>query len=87
MKKMVEKFLDNKKTMEAKMDAARKMADDAAEEFMESIKSLVGECSEEELKEFIHSDDKNIDEMDKFAVAGMFAEAHDCGLMVLGIRH
>ena len=50
---VVEKFKENKKVMEIKMEQASKMADAAADEFTESIMTLVKDASVEEIKEFV----------------------------------
>lgn len=88
MKKMVETFKENKKVMEIKMEQASKMADAAAEEFIDSIKSLVKDASEEEFKEFIQADDDAIKPEDKLAIIAAYAEHHDDigGIAIIGIR-
>lgn len=50
---MLNKFKENKKVMEIKMDQASKMADEAAHEFIDSIHTLVKDASEEDLKKFL----------------------------------
>lgn len=47
---MLNKFKENKKIMEIKMDQASKMADEAAHEFIDSIHTLVKDASDEDLK-------------------------------------
>ena len=85
---MVEKFKENKKVMEIKMEQASKLADAAADEFIESIESLVKNASEEDLKEFVNSKDEDIEVMDVIAVTTMFAEHHEefRNVAVIGIR-
>lgn len=53
MANMIEKFKENKKVMMIKMDQANKMADEAAEEFISTLKPLVESASEEDLKTFL----------------------------------
>ena len=88
MANMIEKFKENKKVMEIKMEQARKIADEASDEFVNSIKSLVKDSSEEELKAFLKADDDSIDDMDKLIVVTEFAKHHDDigGIAIIGIR-
>lgn len=51
--KMVEAFKNSKKEMEIKMEQASKVADAAADEFIESIKSLAESASERSSKNFL----------------------------------
>lgn len=74
---MLNKFKENKKIMEIKMDQASKMADEAANEFIDSIHTLVKDASEEDLKKFIQTDDDMIELEDKLAVIAAFADTHD----------
>lgn len=86
---MLNKFKENKKVMEIKMEQASKLADAAAEEFIDSIKSLVKDASEEEFKEFIQADDDAIELEDKLAVITAHAECHGGdigGIAIIGIR-
>lgn len=85
--KMVEQFKENKKVMMIKMDQASKMADDAAEEFIDSIKSLVKDASEEDLKVFLNTNDEMLEVEDKLAVVAAFAESHENvgGIAIIGI--
>lgn len=71
---IVEKFKENKKVMEIKMEQASKMADAAANEFVKSIMTLVKDASVEEIKEFIESNDKTIDEEDKLFIIATYAD-------------
>ena len=83
---MLEKFKENKKIMEVKMEQAVKLRDDAAEEFTDSILSLVRECTEDELKVFVTTSDDYIDGMDKMAVISAYAEVHqDVDVIVVGV--
>lgn len=84
---MVEKFKENKKVMEIKMEQASKMADAAAEEFIDSIKSLVKDASEEDLKQFLGANDEMIEAEDKLAVVAAFADTHNNigGIAIIGI--
>lgn len=87
---MIEKFKENKKVMEIKMDQASKMADAAADEFIESIKSLVKDASEEDLKKFLSVNDEMVDAEDKLAVVAAYADTHNDvgGIAIIGIgRH
>lgn len=85
--KMVEQFKENKKVMMIKMDQASKMADDAAEEFIDSIKSLVKDASEEDIKVFLNTNDEMLEVEDKLAVVAAFAESHENvgGIAIIGI--
>lgn len=85
---MINKFKENKKVMEIKMEQASKMADAAADEFIDSIKSLVKGASEEEFKEFIQADDDAIEPEDKLAIIAAYAEHHDDigGIAIISIR-
>lgn len=86
MSKMTEKFKENKKIMMIKMEQASKMADDAAEEFVKSIESLVKDASEEQLKEFLGEKDEMIDLDDKMAVVAAFADSHTVGnITIIGV--
>ena len=83
---MMEKFKENKKIMEVKMEQAVRLRDDAIEEFTGSIMSLVRECTEDELKTFMTTSDDYVDGMDKMAVVSAYAEVHqDVEVMVVGI--
>lgn len=84
---MVETFKENKKIMMIKMDQASKMADAAAEEFIDSIKSLVKDASEEDLKVLLNTEDEMLELEDKLAIVAAFAESHDNvgGIAIIGI--
>jgi hypothetical protein len=88
MANMIEKFKENKKVMMIKMDQASKMADEAAEEFISTLKPLVESASEEDLKTFLQADDELIENEDKLAVIAAYAETHDDvgGIAIIGIR-
>ena len=75
--RMIERFKENKKVMEIKMDQASKMADEAADEFIDSIHALVKDASEEDLKKFLQAEDDMIEPEDKLAVIAAFSGAHD----------
>ena len=81
---MLKTFKENKKAMEIKVEQANKLADDAANEFLESIKSLVKDASVEDVQAFLNAND--IEELDKLAIATMFAKEHDASIMAIGIR-
>lgn len=82
---MVEKFKEGKKVMLIKMEQADKIAEAAAEEFVDLIESLTKNASEEELKEFLHVEDEMIDNDDKMATLAYFADNHkDIGVIVIG---
>ena len=84
--RMIERFKENKKVMEIKMDQASKMADEAADEFIDSIHALVKDASEEDIKKFIQAEDDMIEPEDKLAVIATFADAHDYirGIAIIG---
>lgn len=88
MANMIEKFKENKKVMMIKMDQASKMADEAAEEFISTLKPLVESASEEDLKTFLQADDELIENEDKLAIITAYAETHDDvgGTAIIGIR-
>lgn len=88
MANMIEKFKENKKVMMIKMDQASKMADEAAEEFISTLKPLVESASEEDLKAFLQADDEFIENEDKLAIIAAYAETHDDvgGIAIIGIR-
>lgn len=88
MVNMIEKFKENKKVMMIKMDQASKMADEAAEEFISTLKPLVESASEEDLKTFLQADDELIENEDKLAIIAAYAETHDDvgGIAIIGIR-
>lgn len=50
MANMIEKFKENKKVMEIKMEQASKMADAAADEFVKTLEPLVKDASRRTLK-------------------------------------
>lgn len=85
---VVEKFKENKKVMKIKMEQASKMADDAANEFAESIMTLVKDASVEEIKELIELNDKTIDTEDKLFIIAAYAESHDNigGIAIIGMK-
>ena len=84
--RMIERFKENKKVMEIKMDQANKMADAAADEFIDSIHALVKDASEEDLKKFLQAEDDMIEPEDKLAVIAAFADTHDDigGVAIIG---
>lgn len=88
MANMIEKFKENKKVMMIKMDQASKMADEAAEEFISTLKPLVESASEEDFKTFLQADDELIENEDKLAIIAAYAETHDDvgGIAIIGIR-
>ncbi len=87
MASMIEKFKENKKVMEIKMDQASKMADEACDEFIKTLEPLVKDASETDLREFLESEDEMIDHEDKLAIICEYAKAHDAGgIAIIGIR-
>lgn len=89
MANMIEKFKENKKVMEIKMEQASKMADAAADEFVKTLEPLVKDASREDIEKFLECEDEMIDDMDKMAMAVLakFAEVNDAGgIMILGVR-
>ena len=84
---MLNKFKENKKVMQIKMEQASKMADVAADEFIDSIKSLVKDASEEDLKVFLNTEDEMLEFEDKMAIVAAFAESHENigGIAIIGI--
>ena len=84
--RMIERFKENKKVMEIKMDQASKMADEAADEFIDSIHALVKEASEEDIKKFLQAEDDIIEPEDKLKVIAAFADNHDdiVGIAIIG---
>lgn len=83
--KQIDEFKDGKKVMITKMEAASKMADDAADEFVGKIRALAKNLSEEELKEFLKSKDEMIEDEDKLALIAAFADEHNAGIIALGL--
>lgn len=83
---MLNKFKENKKIMEIKMDQTSKTADEAAHEFIDSIHTLVKDASEEDLKKFLQAEDDMIEPEDKLAVIAAFADTHDDigGAVIIG---
>ena len=83
---MLNKFKENKKIMEIKMDQASKMADEAAHEFINSIHTLVKDASEEDIKKFLQAEDDMIELEDKLAVIAAFADTRDniSGIAIIG---
>ena len=77
MASMIVKFKVNKQLMEIKMHQARKLADEAAYEFIDSIHTLVKDASEEDVKRFLKVEDDMIEPEDKLAVIAAFADTHD----------
>lgn len=88
MNKVIEKFKENKKIMMIKMEQANKLAEDAAEEFMSSIESLVKDASEEDIKALLDEKDDMIDAMDKIAVVTAFVDSHENyeGIAIVGLK-
>ena len=74
---MLNKFKENKKIMEIKMDQAAKMATEATDEFIDFIHTLAKDASEEDLKDFLQSEDDMIKVEDKLAMIAAFADTHD----------
>lgn len=87
MANMIEKFKENKKVMEIKMEQASKMADAAADEFVKTLEPLVKDASREDIEKFLECEDEMIPNMYKMAVLAKFAEVNDAGgIMILGVR-
>lgn len=53
------------------------MADEAVNEFVDSIHTLAKDASEEELKNFLQAEDDMIELEDKLAMVTAFADTHD----------
>lgn len=83
---MLNKFKENKKVMEIKMDQAAKMANEAASEFVDSIYTLVKDASEEDIKKFLQTEDDTIESEDKLTVLAAFVDTHDDigGVAIIG---
>lgn len=77
--KIVSEFKEHKKVMLIKMEQATKMADDAADEFIDFVKSLVASASREDVQALLKmaDEDDTIDEVDKAAILAMYIETHD----------
>lgn len=73
---MLEKYRKLKEELYVKLDQASLIADKAADDFIEQMKSLVKESSEDEIMELLKSDDEIIDDQDKLAIVAAFAESH-----------
>lgn len=80
-----DEFKEGKKAMEDKMTEAHKTIDCAIDEFIGKLKSLAKDMTEEELKQFLESDDEMVEEEDKLAIIAAFAETHKHGIVALGI--
>lgn len=83
MASMIEKFKENKKVMEIKMDQASKMADEAIEEFVNTLAPLVKDASEKDLREFLESEDETIEDEDKLAIICEYAKVHNPGKVAI----
>lgn len=70
---MIEKFRENKKVMVIKMEQANKIADEAANEFVDSLRPLVENSSDEDIEMFLRSDDDMINPEDKLAVIAILS--------------
>ena len=87
MSKLIEKVKENKKVHDAKIEAAAKMADEAAKEFAEVYESLIKQSSEEEFKEFIQDKEFFKDDFElKLLTIVMFCESHDVDMMALKLN-
>lgn len=73
MTNMIEKFRENKKVMVIKMEQANKIADEAANEFVDSLRPLVENSSDEDIEMFLRSDDDMINPEDKLAVIAILS--------------
>lgn len=73
---MLKEFKENKKFMEIKMEQASKLADEAANEFIDFIHTLVKDASDEDMKEFLEANDDMIDTEDKIAIIKAYLETH-----------
>ncbi|MDD4804750.1 MAG: hypothetical protein PHN69_06325 [Candidatus Pacebacteria bacterium] len=89
---LLKRFKEDKEIMTNKMEEADKLVDQAneiaetaADNFIEKIKSHVKHASREEVMEFLNTKDDAIEEVDKLAVAAMYAEEHDAGIVAIGI--
>lgn len=84
---ILEKVKESKKLMLVKMDMANKIADEAATEFIDSVKSIVKDASNEDINEILESDDDIFEDLDKMVVITAFAESNDAdGIVVVGVR-
>ena len=73
---MLNKLKENKKIMEIKLDQANKMADEAIHEFIDSIRTLAKDASEEDFKKVLKTEDNMIESEDKLMVIAAFIETH-----------
>lgn len=87
-KKLIEKVKENKKIHDAKIEAAAKMIDEAAEEFSDVYASLISECSREEFEEFIQSNDEFFEEDANIRLMSimLFCSTHNCNALTLKIK-
>ncbi len=84
----LENLKENKKVMMIKMEQASKMFNDAVEEFVDFVESLVKDASEEDIKEILDTDDELIEIEDKVAIVAAYSECHENfkGIMVIQKR-
>lgn len=73
---MLNKIKENKKIMEIKLDQANKLADEAIHEFIDSIRTLAKDASEEDFKKVLKTEDNMIESEDKLMVIAAFIETH-----------
>lgn len=89
---LLKRFKEDKEIMEIEMEAADKLvekatdiAETATNQFIEKLKSHVKHASKEDILGFLNAKDETIEEMDKLAVAAIYAEEHDTGIVAIGI--
>lgn len=74
---MLKEFKENKKFMEIKMEQASRLADEAANEFIDFIHTLVKDASDEDMKEFLEANDDMVDTEDKIAIIKAYLKTHE----------
>ena len=81
---MLENLLKAKKEMNIKMEQATLIADKAADEFIDKLKVLAKNASEEDLRNVLSRE--SLDDEDKMAFIAGFAQTHeDIRILAIGI--
>lgn len=90
---LLKRFKEDKEIMVAEIDKAEELvekatqiAESATESFVEKLRVHVKHASKQDLMEFLEAKDNSIEEMDKLAVAAMYADEHDVDIVAIGLK-
>ena len=77
MANAIEKFKEKKNELLIKIEKLNDMADAVSKEFADSLRDIAKDASDDDLVEFLLSDDEAIESRDRVAMILAFTEAHN----------